>query len=153
MLSKLGLLDLHRQNYAGAARKFGIVLGARPGDDDVRRRAARALGRLGPRAERATPVLVEALGDPNGHVRTEAATALGRIGSRDPEVVVALAVATRDEGNLVRHAAAVALGRLGAPESAGEALEALLEDEDGQVREAARRALQRPDTDPGPGPD
>lgn len=55
-------------------------------DDDftVRRNAARALGRIGPVAKEALPVLTCALGDPAAQVRDAARMAIGRIEGRTP---------------------------------------------------------------------
>jgi HEAT repeat protein len=47
--------------------------------DDVRQRAIRALGRIGPRAKAAVPALSQALKDKNAQVRKVAADALRKI--------------------------------------------------------------------------
>ena len=49
-------------------------------DNDVRSRAADALGNIGEAAKAAVPALILALGDADDGVRTRAADALGRIG-------------------------------------------------------------------------
>ncbi len=62
-------------------------------DTDVRWRAAYALGRIGPAAKEAVPVLIATLKDKE--VRTNAVFALGEIGPAAKEAVPALESAAR----------------------------------------------------------
>lgn len=59
-------------------------------DEDVRGRAALALGKIGPNAEPAIPMLAKAINDPSLKVRASAAHALGRIPGAGPVAVPAL---------------------------------------------------------------
>lgn len=80
-------------------------------DADVRRQAARSLGRLGDPA--AVAALVSALQDPNSFVRRWAGEALGRLG--DPAAIPALQLLASEPTALVASAAADSLTRLGQP--------------------------------------
>ncbi|HEY5314885.1 MAG TPA: HEAT repeat domain-containing protein [Pirellulales bacterium] len=114
-------------------------------DDDARRinvreEAIEALGKIGPAAEPAIPLLEREL-DRDWPMGFHAAEALGRIGGRGVAILIK-ALASKDVG--VRRAAASGLAA--APENAGPAtsqLTAALHDEDQQVREFAQRALKR----------
>lgn len=75
----------------------------------VRRSAALALGKMGPAAVDAVPVLIRALGDESWKMRWDAANALGAIGPGAVEAVPALIRALGDEEVYVRMAAAHAL--------------------------------------------
>jgi len=66
-------------------------------DYTVRRCAARALGRLGPRAEKAIPALLLALGDGEPTVRDAAKVALERIQPRATDHVLARQGEARSE--------------------------------------------------------
>jgi len=83
----------------------------RDGDKIVRYRAARDLGNIGRRANRALPALLEALHDENKSVRKYATWAVHRIGPQ-PSHVPALIATLADPDPLVRRAAARALGAL-----------------------------------------
>ncbi len=78
-------------------------------DGNVRSKAARALGGIGPAAKEAIPVLLEALRDREAHVRWDAARALGQIGAAAAE---GLAAAVNDKDPVVRQIAADALKRI-----------------------------------------
>lgn len=117
-------------------------------DIDVRREAARSLGRLGDPA--AVPALLEALRDDNSFVRRWAGGALGEIG--DARARDALRAAAADPTVLVAQSAARALGRLGEssnwppfkpPSRPADdaALEALLTNADATVRKDAAKFL------------
>ncbi|MDP2314498.1 MAG: HEAT repeat domain-containing protein, partial [Pseudomonadota bacterium] len=80
-------------------------------DIDVRREAARSLGRL--RDPAAVDALLVALRDDNSFVRRWAASALGDIG--DPRAKDALRVASKDPTSLAAQAAARALTAMGEP--------------------------------------
>jgi HEAT repeat protein len=78
-------------------------------DSDRRWKAARTLGRIGPPAAAAVPLLVDALGDRNEYVRAHAARALGRIAPAAPESRAALRRAADDPEESVRQEARAAL--------------------------------------------
>jgi HEAT repeat protein len=75
--------------------------------------AANVLGEV--RAQRAFPVLVRALGDPEDEVRAKSATALGRLGDRRA-IGYLLEHLLTDPAPFVRLRIASALGRFGGPE-------------------------------------
>jgi HEAT repeat protein len=82
---------------------------AKTDDPRIRQYLSMVLGNLGDR--RATPLLVEALGDPTQETRIYAALALGRL--RDPAAVPPLLKAFSSDERDVRKAAAYALGEIG----------------------------------------
>jgi HEAT repeat protein len=121
-------------------------------DKEQCRRAAQALGRFGPGAKQAVPLLVQALQSPSTEVREFAVDALGRIGL-EPQTVVPAIVAEADlppeHINYkplapFRRLAARALGRFG-PEAAAAVplLEKALQNEDPLYRVQAALALWR----------
>ncbi len=123
-------------------------------DIDVRREAARSLGRL--RDPAAVTPLLAALRDENSFVRRWAATALGEL--RDPRARDPLRAAAAEPTALVAQAAARALGAFGERVPAppftppgkprdDAALDALLASPDATVRKDAAKFLAgRPDT-------
>src|SRR5579859_5871605 len=74
----------------------------RPINISVRCQAARALGKIGPEARDAVPVLADALLDQDPHVRQNAAFALGQIGHDARAAKTKLAVCLSDEDEAVR---------------------------------------------------
>jgi HEAT repeat protein len=121
-------------------------------DKEQCRRAAQALGRFGPGAKQAVPLLVQTLQSPSTEVREFAVDALGRIGL-EPQTVVPAIVAEADlppeHINYkplapFRRLAARALGRFG-PEAAAAVplLEKALQNEDPLYRVQAALALWR----------
>ena len=76
------------------------------------RRAAQALGKMGPRAQAGIPVLVTALRHEDPLVRMHAATALGTIKVSDATAVSALRGLLEDPDRSVRSAASSALEKL-----------------------------------------
>jgi TPR repeat protein len=103
-------------------------------------RTIETLGKLGPAAGDAVPVLTNYLenGWPLGHA---AAAALARIGEKGMPVLIA---ALGNPNVAVRAAAAAGFAETGAvPEAALEPLRTALKDDDPQVRELAERALKR----------
>lgn len=107
-------------------------------DDEVRAKAATALGRLGDR--RAVSYLLESLlGDPAPFVRARIAAALGRFGQ--PEVIDHLVRALGDQAWWVRMRSVEALEQIG---SAAEGpLLMALDDADPEIRVRAASALER----------
>jgi HEAT repeat protein len=121
-------------------------------DKEQCRRAAQALGRFGPGAKQAVPLLVQALQSPSPEVREFAVDALGRIGL-EPQTVVPAILAEADlppeHINYkplapFRRLAARALGRFG-PEATAAVplLEMALQNEDPLYRVQAALALWR----------
>lgn len=107
-------------------------------DPRIRQYLSMVLGNLGDR--RATPLLVDALGDPAPETRIYAALALGRL--HDPAAVPALLdVFAKDERD-IRKAAAYALGEIG-DRRALEPLVAALRDPIADVRYNAAIAVAR----------
>lgn len=131
---------------AGEAKKYpnlvhqvtAIYRESRNDDPRIRRYLSMVLGNLGDR--RATPLLIEALGDPDVETRIYAALALGRL--RDPAAVPQLLERFRSDENDVRKAAAFALGEIG-DRRAVPALGGALEDPTPDVRYNAAIALTR----------
>ena len=114
-------------------------------DADVRRAAARALGRFGAAA---VPALREPLFGPDAQSRRSATEALGWIG---PRAIAALLVVLKNEDPAVRRVAARALGRMGGEAKRAEsALVEAVGDNDRQVQEAAASALKKIRATDGP---
>jgi len=106
----------------------------------VRMEAMSAIGRIGADAEPAVPHLMPLLADEQIRVRTVAGATLKRIGR---SCIPALVEALTDPDAIIRERAALLLGQLHATEDI--VIEGLLEalaDFDGDVREAARKALK-----------
>ncbi|HEY5907159.1 MAG TPA: HEAT repeat domain-containing protein, partial [Vicinamibacteria bacterium] len=97
-------------SFVGSPGSIEILVEAlKEKDGNVRSKAARALGGIGPAAKEAIPVLLEALRDREAHVRWDAARALGQIGAAAAE---GLAAAVNDKDPVVRQIAADALKRI-----------------------------------------
>ena len=109
-------------------------------DDDprIRQYLSMVLGNLGDR--RATPLLVEALGDSHPETRIYAALGLGRL--RDPAAVPALLAALSSDEHDVRKSAVYALGEIGDPRAVPRLVETL-NDQTADVRYNAAIALAR----------
>jgi HEAT repeat protein len=91
-------------------------------------------------SDRAVPVLVRLLRDPDAEVRVMAARALS--GRTDPRALGPLLRSLGDDSPGVRWWAAKGLGRIGSPRAVA-ALEAALADGDERVRAAAAEALKK----------
>jgi HEAT repeat protein len=91
-----------------------------------------ALGRIGPDAKTAAPVLVEALRKDGGNKNLQ--EAIGGIGADAAPLVIKLLT---DEKAATRQGAVAVLGKIGGASNAGDALEARLKDDDQAVRVAA----------------
>jgi HEAT repeat protein len=129
--------------------QLGPLIEALSDEDEesmVRERAAWLLGKLGPRAAKAVPALIEALSDDNYYLRLCAAEALAEIG---PKAAPAVSVLTEmltasDDGHDARWLAATALAAIGsAAEPAIPALVAALSNKDGEVRSSVRGSGRR----------
>jgi HEAT repeat protein len=112
-------------------------------DSDVRRKAALALGVIGPEGKRAAPVLMEILKDDDALLdHPAAAFALGRLGQHGAVAVPVLVGALRAESDLTRGAAAAALGQIGPRARAAQpALRRALRDASQDVRTCGALAL------------
>ena len=131
---------------AGEAKKYPelvnqvstIYRASKNDDPRIRRYLSMVLGNLGDR--RATPLLLEALGDADVETRIYAALALGRL--RDPAAVEPLVKVFASDENDVRKASAYALGEIG-DRRAVPALTAALADPTPDVRYNTAIALAR----------
>ncbi|MBW3597300.1 MAG: HEAT repeat domain-containing protein [Planctomycetes bacterium] len=110
---------------------------------EVRWRAARALGRIGPAAADAAGSLIAVLDDPAPEVRAYAAFALGRIGGEAAQgAVPTLVKQLTDENSTVRRAALDALFALRPdPQVVTPLLVQALEDADPRIAVASLRTL------------
>jgi len=115
-----------------------VFVEAKNDDPRIRQYLGMVLGNLGDR--RATPLLVEALGDRAPETRIYAALALGRL--RDPSSVPPLLKAFTTDERDVRKAAAYALGEIGDPRAL-DALAGALGDPIADVRYNSAIALAR----------
>ena len=131
-----------RKDAAKALGKIGapavepLIAALRDKDSDVRYYAAYALGEIGDK--RAVKPLIAALRDKDSDVRYYAAEALGKIGDR--RAVEPLIAALRDKNSDIRYYAAYALGEIG-DKRAVKPLIAALGDKDSDVRAAAAASL------------
>ena len=108
----------------------------------VRIQAARALGRIGPRAAAVTPRLIGLLKEADETIRCQAVQALGEVGGDTGTTMAALVELLKDASAPVKATAARALGALGkAAEPAVSALVPLLQDREEAVRTAAAEAI------------
>jgi HEAT repeat protein len=117
---------------------------AQEANREQRRRAAHALGQIGPQAKEAVPALCEALDSLSMEVRHYAADALGRIGPEAKDGVTKLIESLQDKANdeHVHRLAARALGRIGpAASGATAALRQSLQSNDLVLRVEAAVAL------------
>jgi hypothetical protein len=131
---------------AGEARKYPNLIhdvirvyeSAKNDDPRIRQYLSMVLGNLGDR--RATPLLVDALGDRAPETRIYAALALGRLG--DPQAVPPLIQVFSTDERDVRKAAAYALGEIHDPRALP-ALAGALSDPIADIRYNAAIALAR----------
>jgi len=111
---------------------------------EERAAAARALWKLGPRAEAAVPALVAALKDADGPVRSAAAFALGGVGAPAAPAAPGLLELLKASEPTARAAAAFALGSIGpGARAAAPVLVAALTVADPELQETAAWALGR----------
>jgi HEAT repeat protein len=110
-------------------------------DPDIRRTAARELGRQGADDKAAVGALTKALKDEDSFVRRFAALSLGQLGPQATDAVPALTAALKDRDLRVIKAATTALGKMGA--SGVQPLLGVVKDErrDPAVRTQAIQAL------------
>lgn len=83
-------------------------------DANVRIKAVRALGNVGPHHPQAIPALTEALSDPDASVRAQASLALLKSGPKARSAVPALQTAAGDADPTVRQYATEALKKISA---------------------------------------
>ena len=81
--------------------------------EDVRTRAAGAIGQMGAKAKSATPVLLEALKDKDAALRIAAIVALGEIGAKDAVGPLLDAIEADGKDFLIDTMVASALAKLG----------------------------------------
>lgn len=110
---------------------------------EARAAAARALGRMGPRAASMLPLLLRALGDSDGETQQAAALAIGALHLPPAKLIPQLTGRLSDPAPGVRGAIALALGALGpdAAQTVTPELLILLRDADPITRAAAATAL------------
>jgi HEAT repeat protein len=132
----------YRAQAAPALPELTQLLADTSQNADARWNAARTIGKTGPPAIDALPVLIEMTRDSEATVRGNAAEAIGDIGPTAVAGVPALIAALEDPVPTVRQNAVRALGYIGPPaaEAAG-AIRPLLEDPDEKVRAEAEEAL------------
>jgi HEAT repeat protein len=116
--------------------RYGVQQLTNPhSDSDTRRRAVKAVGKLGARV---FEVMVDALRDPDAEIRAHAAETLGELA--DKRALSALITAAGDTDAAVRRNAVAALGLLHDPAALDTLIQAL-GDRDGQTQAAAAEAL------------
>lgn len=108
---------------------------------EVHKAAVITLGRIGPYAYEAVPVLMRELDDDSPEARVSVIIALGEIGRHAYKAQHRLIALLRDEDENVRRYAAWALGKMEARDAVG-ALIALLDDPNQSIRENAAAALR-----------
>ena len=113
----------------GAPAIAPLIAVLRDEDANVRRNAAKDLGKIGDK--RAVEPLIAILEDPDWRIRSDAVLALGKIG--DKKAVDPLIDALKDKDSSVRRMAAETLGKIG-DERAVEPLIAALRDKNLDVR-------------------
>ena len=119
-----------------------MLLRLEDGNEDVRREAAQALGKLGNASETVIDALLLRLENGEQNMRCQAARALGNLGNASETVINALLLRLGDGDHNVRCQAASALGNLGnASEVVINALLLRLEKGDKQMRRQAASAL------------
>jgi HEAT repeat protein len=113
-------------------------------DESQRAAAARAIGNIGPKAAKAVPVLMGALGEKGFRIRVAALLALAKMGPKAAPAVALLAEILKDPAPRFRELAAHALGEIGpAARSAEGPLKKAANDPEGTVQAAAKRALHK----------
>lgn len=81
-------------------------------DQDVRRRAAKGLREIGPEAELAVPVLIQALDDSDDSLCFGATKALGQIGPKAKKAIPALRELVKKPDGKIRRVALNALNNI-----------------------------------------
>ena len=131
---------------AGEPGVPGLVSALRHAESQ--QRAINLLGRLGPKAARATAALRDLLKSNDAAVRRESLRALAAIGPGARTAVPAIAETLRDPDVTVRYTACLALGKMDAAAAdAKPALQQELDDSDTRIALAAAWALARVDPD------
>jgi HEAT repeat protein len=133
--------------YRGAAAEslpaLVELLESKTQTTEARWNAARTIGKIGPAAASAVPVLIAALDDPEWTIREHCSEAIGDFGpGAAPEAIPGLIRMLADSVARVRRDAVRSLGQIGRPalESVPE-IKKLLSDPEENVRKAARTAL------------
>lgn len=152
-------ISVYKAQSAPALSQLLDVLTDTSRTADARWNAARTIGKTGPPAIDALPVLIQMTRDKEATVRGNAAEAIGDIGPTAAAGIPALVESLDDPVARVRHHAVRSLGYIGP--AASESLphvKRLLEDPDDSVRQEAQKALaairpQQPDSPPPGDPD
>jgi HEAT repeat protein len=136
-------LSVYRKAAQPAVPELIAILSNERLDTESRWNAARTLGKIGPGAADAIPLLVECLRDEAATIREHAAEALGDIGPAAGETARDLAQVLNDSAPRVRRDAVRSLGQVGpsAREFAAD-VEKLLADPEQIVRDAALATLK-----------
>jgi HEAT repeat protein len=135
----LGCMD---QSILPKEAAWALAARLKDGSIAVRRRAAFALGNMGPKAGEAVPTPIEALQDIDRDIRVAAASSLGDIGPAASTAAPHLGRALKDGD--IRTTAAYALGCIGpAAKAAVPDLIEALKDKDEWTRSSAAQALGR----------
>ncbi|HEY9671650.1 MAG TPA: HEAT repeat domain-containing protein [Waterburya sp.] len=139
-----------RHDAADAIVKIGspavpfLIKALKAENQQVRWRAASALGEIGAEASSAVPTLIVTLQDEDEYIRRIAAYALGKIGPEASAAVPKLIEALQDEDRNLRMVAAYALGKIGAEAaSAVPPLIVTLQDKNAEIRLNSATALGR----------
>lgn len=135
-------ISVYKAQAATALPQLLDVLTDTSRSTDARWNAARTIGKTGPPAISAVPVLIEMTRDHEGTVRGNAAEAIGDIGPTAVEGIPALIDALSDPVFRVRHHAVRSLAYIGpSAHSAVPQIRKLLDDPEESVQEEARKAL------------
>ncbi len=139
-----------RHDAADAITKIGfpavpfLIDALKADNNQVRWRAASALGEIGAEASSAVPTLITTLQDQDEYIRRIAAYALGKIGPEASKAVPKLIDSLQEEDRNLRLVSAYALGKIGsAAASAVPTLITTLQDTNAEVRLNAAMALGR----------
>jgi len=136
-------ISVYRAQAAPALPQLLDVLTDTSRTADARWNAARTIGKTGPPAIDALPVLIEMTQDSEATVRGNAAEAIGDIGPSATDGIPALIDALDDPVARVRHHAVRSLGYIGPPAArALNQIKPLLDDPDDSVRREAEKALE-----------
>jgi HEAT repeat protein len=139
-----------RHDAADAIAKIGspavpfLITALKSENQQVRWRAASALGEIGAEASAAVPALIVTLQDEDEYIRRISAYALGKIGPEASAAVPKLIDALQDEDRNLRIVVAYTLGKIGSEASAAVPnLIGALQDKSAEVRLNAATALGR----------
>ena len=139
-----GAVNVLRLTGPGAAPAIDALLKYAEGNSKARRSVIQALGKIGPAANRAVPMIIQAFKTGDRNSRESAAYALGNIARPVESIVPVLIAALGDSDNVVRERGALGLGKMGPPAAKAQAaLRKALKDTDRTVASRAAWALGR----------